>query len=358
MAFGTMEIVDLVLLGMLMLGLGCAIEYEQFKSKFQSPKGIMIGLTTQFIVMPALAYGIAKWLLTDSPLLQVALILVACSPGGALSNILSWIVGADLPLSVAMTTCSSIAAIGMLPLNIYIYIEVTGLGRSVAIDYGGIILSVFVIILGSCSGIYIRTRSLLWAVRFGKIGAIAAVALVLASFVKNSQSNTPIWEQTSSTYLATALVSLFGLMLGLGFSLLAHLPKPSCVAVSIETSIQNKVIALAIIGITFETQAARDEASAVPLCYALFATLINVIWVVVAWKLGWTSYDSKLSLCALFNVAKSDLETEEAAQEENASRESEILEAGLAGAGKAEAGKGSSKDENTGEDQPVVCVRA
>jgi len=307
MNFSTIEIIDLMLLFFLMLGLGCTIEFEQFKNKFRKPTGIIVGLFSQFVVMPAVAYGIAIWLLDGQPLLQVALLLVACSPGGALSNILSWAVGADLSLSIAMTTSSSIVSIGMLPLNLFLYIQLTGLGDKIKIDFGGIILSVVVIIVGTFVGIFIRFKSMKIAKWMGSLGGLAGVVLVLLGLVANSESDTPIWAQSLNTYLAAFLTSLIGLIVGLGLSLLAKLPKPSCVAVSLETAIQNKVIAVAIIGITFTNKADKDEASAIPLIYAFFALVLAVVWSAIAWKLGYTSHDPKLNLCQLLVAAKASV---------------------------------------------------
>lgn len=301
-------ILDLVLLGVLMIGLGCTIEFEQFKQKFKRPLGISIGLFSQFAAMPAVAFGLAKWLLAGKPLLQVALVLVGCSPGGALSNILSWLVGADLPLSIACTTASSIAAVGMLPLNIFLYLQLTGLGAEVRISYADVIASVVTIVVGTFVGVWVRSRSMVWAARLGKVGAIAGLLLVVLSFVANSRSTTPTWGQEGTTYAACLLATVSGLAIGLALSLAGGLPKPSCVAVSIETSIQNKVVALAIIGVTFRTQAERDAASAVPLVYAFFATALNVVWAVAAWRLGFTSYDRNLGVCELLRSAKNSLE--------------------------------------------------
>jgi predicted Na+-dependent transporter len=301
-------ILDLVLLAVLMVGLGCTIDFEQFKQKFKQPLGISIGLFSQFVAMPAISFGLAKWLLADKPLLQIALVLVGCSPGGALSNILSWLVGADLPLSIAMTTASSIAAVGMLPLNIFLYLQLTRLGDEVKISYVDTVTSVGAVVLGTFAGVWVRSRSIAWAVRLGKVGALAGVLLVLLSFVANSRSTTPTWGQAGTTYAACLLATAAGLTIGLALALGVGLPRPSCVAVSIETSIQNKVVALAIIGVTFRTQAERDAASAVPLVYAFFATALNVVWAVAAWRLGFTSYDRNLGVCELLRSAKNSLE--------------------------------------------------
>ena len=58
-------------------------------------------------------------------------------------------------------------------------------------------------------------------------------------------------------------------------------------AVSIETSVQNAVIAMSIINITF----AHDNVSAsaavvIPMCYSAFTSCTNFFWALIAMKLG------------------------------------------------------------------------
>jgi predicted Na+-dependent transporter len=55
----------------------------------------------------------------------VLLLLTTSSPGGSYSNWWCFIFNADLALSVAMTTVSSIASVVMLPLNLTIYLHAT-----------------------------------------------------------------------------------------------------------------------------------------------------------------------------------------------------------------------------------------
>ena len=50
------------------------------------------------------------------PHFAVGLILVGCCPGGTASNLVTYIAGADVALSVVMTVCSTMAAIILTPL--------------------------------------------------------------------------------------------------------------------------------------------------------------------------------------------------------------------------------------------------
>lgn len=142
----------------LMLGLGCTVELAKFKENFKKPKGIAIGLTTQFIMMPLVAY-IAGTVFPLKAIHRVALVLTGCSPGGAMSNILCFLSRADLDLSVAMTTASSMGSVFMMPLNIYLYVQLTGLADEVKMNYFSIALSAVVVVCGISSGLYLKIRA-------------------------------------------------------------------------------------------------------------------------------------------------------------------------------------------------------
>jgi predicted Na+-dependent transporter len=47
-------IVNLIFLFLLMLGMGVAINVEKFKENFIKPRGIVVGVICQFILMPPL----------------------------------------------------------------------------------------------------------------------------------------------------------------------------------------------------------------------------------------------------------------------------------------------------------------
>jgi predicted Na+-dependent transporter len=206
-----------------------------------------------------------------------------------MSNIICFLVRADLDLSVAMTTASSFCAIFMMPLNIFLYVKVTGLSDDVSLDYLGIVASALLVVAGLGGGIWIKK----WAATsdsgptvckwVGKIGALGGLGVVVSGLVANAGSDTPIWGATGAIYGSACFQVTLGICMGFGFSLLAGLRKPSCVAVSIETSVQNAVLAMAIISISFDGDDA-GEAAVVPMAYMMFSTWTNVLWGFLSWK--------------------------------------------------------------------------
>lgn len=102
----------------LMASLSSTVDIDLFISKIKEFKGIGIGFACQSIFLPFFAFSLVEMLEFDTAL-GVALILTGASPGGVLSNFFAFAVGADLPLSIAMTTCSSILSFATLTLNGY-----------------------------------------------------------------------------------------------------------------------------------------------------------------------------------------------------------------------------------------------
>jgi predicted Na+-dependent transporter len=201
-----------------------------------------------------------------------------------MSNIVCFLARADLDLSVAMTTCSSLAAIFMMPLNVFLYIRLTGLAEELKLDYAGIVLSAGLVILGIGSGVGTKMRAAVAGVSGERamkvvaiLGVIGGFGTMLTSLIKNAQSETPVWGSDSQMYVAAFLQALLGLLLGFGFARAAKLPYPSCVAVSVETSVQNAILAMAILAITFaDDEETAGQAAVVPMCYGECSA--NVLW--------------------------------------------------------------------------------
>jgi predicted Na+-dependent transporter len=178
----------------------------------------------------------------------------------------------------------------MMPLNIYLYVNLTGLSNDVDLDYVGIVISALLVVIGLACGISIKKwagdnaekgETVLKIV--GKLGTLGGVGTVITSMIANSQSDTPIYAAPGKIYGATFFQVLMGLFLGFGLATLVGLRKASCVAVSVETSVQNAVLAMAIISLSFDSDDA-GEAAVAPMCYMLFSTWTCLIWTMSAWK--------------------------------------------------------------------------
>lgn len=96
-------------LGIIMFGMGMTLKLEDFKLVLTRPKDVLCGTVAQFTVMPLVAFTVSK-LLNLPTEMAVGLILVGCCPGGASSNVMSYMAKGDVALSVTLTSISTLLA--------------------------------------------------------------------------------------------------------------------------------------------------------------------------------------------------------------------------------------------------------
>jgi len=97
-----------------MLGMGATLTVSDFLKVFAQPRGLAVGLGVQWLVVPALA-ALFIALFSLSPGWAVGLVLVASVPGGATSNLFTFLGRGNVPLSIAVTTVTTLACIGVIP---------------------------------------------------------------------------------------------------------------------------------------------------------------------------------------------------------------------------------------------------
>ena len=102
-----------------MFGMGLTIRMEDFKVVFSRPKEVLIGFVSQYTIMPLIAWTLCMILKLPTEL-ALGVILVGCCPGGTASNVITYIAGGDVALSVGMTIASTLIAQLMTPLLVYI----------------------------------------------------------------------------------------------------------------------------------------------------------------------------------------------------------------------------------------------
>ena len=95
-----------VILGLIMLTMGCTLSAEDFRILLSRPIDILIGSIAQYTIMPLVAWTLAQIFHLDT-FMAAGIILVGCCPGGVSSNIMSFLCKGDVAYSVGMTTVST-----------------------------------------------------------------------------------------------------------------------------------------------------------------------------------------------------------------------------------------------------------
>ena len=78
-----------------MLGLGLGLKLEDFTRVLKTPRDFAVGLISQLIILPIVAFILIKFLGT-SPEIALGVMIIAAAPGGVTSNIMTKFADGDV----------------------------------------------------------------------------------------------------------------------------------------------------------------------------------------------------------------------------------------------------------------------
>ncbi len=236
-------------LAIIMFGLGLSLKLADFKRIFLYPKAIFIGSFTQLVLLPVLGFAIAAILLKDSPELAIGLIILAMCPGGPTSNLLTHLANGDTALCISLTAISSIVKIFTIPVMVNIAIlHYLGVTSEFHLDVLSSILKIVTItIVPAAIGMLVKAWAPGFAQRAQKpVKIMSAIFLVLVIIAAIYQERGTIVQSMVIAGPAALLLNLSGMLLGYYIPLFFQLPLSQQITISIETSIQNGTLAIAI----------------------------------------------------------------------------------------------------------------
>ena len=144
-----MEVVTKIaplILALIMLGLGLGLKLEDFTRVFKTPKDFFIGLISQLIILPIVAY-ILILVLRTPPEIAIGVMIIAAAPGGVTSNILTRFANGDVALSISLTAIISLISIVTVPLIVFTSADLFGITNiSQNISMTGIAMKMFLVV--------------------------------------------------------------------------------------------------------------------------------------------------------------------------------------------------------------------
>ena len=250
-------------LAVIMLGMGITLSFEDFKSIAKTPVPIVLGVGSQFLIMPFLGWAIATAMQLP-PDFAVGLILVSCCPGGTASNVVTYLARAHLPLSVLMTMASTFAAVMLTPV-----LTKALAGKIVPVDAWGLFLStVQVVLLPVALGIGLNqyVPKLVDRVRVvSPFVAVVAIVLIVASII--GQRAEEILKSGGILLVAVTVMHSLAFLLGYFSAKIFGYEETIRRTVAIEVGMQNSGLGSALATRHFNLSAATPCAiSAVMHC--------------------------------------------------------------------------------------------
>lgn len=263
-----------IMMMVIMLGMGASMTPRDFRIAFRKPKGILVGLLSQFAVMPFLGFLLAIGLGLP-PALVVGLLLIACMPGGTTSNIFAYFSKGVLALSIMMTVVSTLVAVAMVPLLLSFYGGLAGVTGDFAIPPGNVAQILVVLLIPTILGMGLRKLNPNIGATIELIGSFMGVVVILFLIASWVPRNYQLLLDTGfPIYFATIGIGLIGMLFGYWVARGLGQDTNRSRTISLETGIQNGPLAVLVITLTF-TGAMQQEVLLIPVLYSLFIVLTS-----------------------------------------------------------------------------------
>ena len=242
-------------IGLMMLGVALELKFDDFKRIIISPKAPLIGLFSQFILLPALSFFLVM-LLRPHPSIALGMMLIAACPGGNLSNIMTYLAKGNSAISISMTAVSTSVAVIMTPLNLAFWgglnPDTAAILRQVSLSPNDLFVTVFLILgipltVGMLTGHYLPWLADKVRKPFKIFSMIFFFAVAAGALIANWQN---FLNFVGAIMLVVMLQNALAFNIGYWAGKIARLPVRDCRAISIEVGIQNSALGL-ILALTF-----------------------------------------------------------------------------------------------------------
>lgn len=230
------------MLGIIMLGMGMTLHWQDFSHVLRHPRDLGLGLLVQFGCMPLLAFALCH-VFALPPELAMGMILVGTAPGGTASNVLTFIARGDVAFSVAMTAAATLVSLLLTP-------PLTWLlgGVWVPVDMGGLFWSIVKIVLVPVLlGLLLHhfQRGLVDRLMpFLPLASALVITLVIAGIIAVNAQN--ILSAGPAIFAAVIAHNLLGLAVGWFAACRLRFAPPRRRVLAIEIGTQNSGLATAL----------------------------------------------------------------------------------------------------------------
>ncbi|HWR45132.1 bile acid:sodium symporter family protein [Sporomusa sp.] len=230
------------LLAMIMLGMGLTMTPDEFKLVMKRPKDIFYGIALRYLIMPVVAWCVAKALALP-PELAAGLILVGCCPSGTASNVMTFIARGDTALSVSVSSLNTLLAPVLTP-AIFLILG----GAIIPVNTSALFMDIIkIIVLPIIAGVSLRLTAGKYVTYFQPvIPAISVILIVITIGVVVALNAAKISTVAFIALLAVIIHNLLGLGLGYSSSRALGLSEPKSRAIAFEIGVENSGLAAAL----------------------------------------------------------------------------------------------------------------
>ncbi|MBM3400656.1 MAG: bile acid:sodium symporter family protein, partial [Bacteroidetes bacterium] len=134
-----------IVLGMIMFGLGLSLTREDFRHLFDQPRALSIGLASQILLLPFLAWIVALQSGLGAEM-QVGIMILSVCPGGITSNLVSYYVKGNVALAISLTVCNALLSLITVPALVNLFLQhFMNNGRMIELPFWKTMFDIFVV---------------------------------------------------------------------------------------------------------------------------------------------------------------------------------------------------------------------
>lgn len=290
---GLVQIILPLALFLIMLGIGLSLSLKDFLVLKAQPRAVVVGSLMQLVGLPLLGYAVVT-IMNLPPVYAVGIMILTFAPGGATSNMISYLCKADTALSVSLTVIASILTPVTLPLLSYWAVtHWLSVESSMPFPIVQTILKLLAIaLIPVLLGMWVRKKMPGFATKLQPLikwsSLLFMIVIVSGIVVANKEKLSPMLTQVGP---AVMLLSITAMLAGAWVGKYCRLSAEQSMTLAIETGIQNAGLALVVTGTVLH----NTEMSGVVLLYGVLMQIPALVLIAYrhwSWKQGAVVLDS------------------------------------------------------------------
>lgn len=282
--YNFIDILNTIVLISIMFGVGTSLTVDDFRHLSKHPRAWVVGMVLQMLWLPAIAFLIA-WMAPLHDAYKVGLFILALCPGGTTSNFVSFLVDANVALSISLTTVNSFLILFTIPFFANLGLEFffsEEAESSFSLPIGETAIQVFGIILTPAllGFLYRRYRDVnaqkvQQFFKWINLILLAVVYSVKFFFGEQSGGSGISWDEVWQILPYALLLHLLTMFSSYWIAKWkSDLSKLDATTIGIEVGLQNTTLALLITA----TLIGNEEMSKPALVTAVFAFFTTIAW--------------------------------------------------------------------------------
>lgn len=271
--FGNFKFTVLIipLIQIIMFGMGTTMSIKDFAAVFQSPKGVIIGVSAQLVVMPIMGYFLAQ-ISNFPPEIAAGIVLIGCSPSGVASNVMAFLANANVALSITITSIATLLAPFLTPLMMKFFA-----GEFIEIDVFAMMWSIVKMIIIPIGAGLLFNKLLGSKVKrlYSAMPLISMLAIGLIITIITAAGRDSLLDIGGILMVLVLIHNVFGYFLGYWYAKLFKMSEKDARTIAIEVGMQNGGLASGIAN-------SLGKIATMGLAPAVFGPLMNITGSILA----------------------------------------------------------------------------